>query len=46
MQISVRTAFAVPHQKHRGAAKEVCWLRAALGFGSQKRDVFDNVAIR
>ena len=46
MQIIVRNAFAVPHQKQCGAAKEVCWMRAVLGYGSQKRDIFDSVAIR
>ena len=46
MQVKVRSAFAIPHQVHRGREKQAVMVRAVFGFGSQKRDVFDSVAIR
>lgn len=46
MQIKVRSALAVPHQKHRGSPMEALMVRAVTSFGSQQRDAFDNVAIR
>ncbi|KAK9918640.1 hypothetical protein WJX75_005599 [Coccomyxa subellipsoidea] len=44
--ISVRSAFAVPHQKHRGASREAIMVRASPCFVFQRRAAFDNVAIR
>lgn len=46
MQIEGRPASAIPHQLHRGHAKQAVMVRAAFGFASQKRDVFDNTAIK